>query len=112
MTKSARTCRCPDRSSVNGASASLRNDWQVWRICRVPGARPVFPPELIMQAKAIACELPKETGQPLSRYSCQALVREGTQPGIVATLGGRTTGRGLDEAASRPWRHPRGILPC
>ncbi len=105
MTKSAHTCRCPDRSSVNGASVSLRNDWQVWKICRVLGARPVFPPELIMQVKAIACELPKETGQPLSRYSCQDLVREVTQRGIVAKISGRTIWRWLDEDAIRPWQH-------
>src|SRR5947208_14285619 len=29
------------------------------------GRPPSFPPELVMQVKAIACELPKESGKPL-----------------------------------------------
>ena len=37
-----------------------------------------------MQVKAIACELTKESGQPLSRYSCQDLVREVTQRGSIS----------------------------
>ena len=35
-----------------------------------------------MQVKAIACELPKESGQPLSRYSRQDLVREVGRRGL------------------------------
>jgi len=64
-----------------------------------------------MQVKAIACELPKETGQPLSRYSCQDLVREVTQRGIVAKISGRTIWRWLDEDAIRPWQHRSWIFP-
>jgi hypothetical protein len=45
-----------------------------------------------MQVKAIACELTKESGQPLSRYSCQDLVREVTQRGIVAKISARFGG--------------------
>jgi len=55
-----------------------------------------------MQVKAIACELPKESGQPLSRYSRQDLVREVTRRGIVAKISGRTIWRWLDEDAIRP----------
>jgi transposase len=39
------------------------------------GRPPVFPPEVIVQVKALACELPAETGLPLSRFSRQDLVR-------------------------------------
>ena len=83
----------------------------VWKTFLVPGARPVFPPELIMQVKAIACELPKESGQPLSRYSRQDLVREVTRRGIVAKISGRTIWRWLDEDAIRPWQHRSWIFP-
>jgi hypothetical protein len=64
-----------------------------------------------MQVKAIACELPKESGQPLSRYSRQDLVREITRRGIVAKISGRTIWRWLDEDAIRPWQHRSWIFP-
>src|SRR6266568_1711502 len=88
-----------------------------------------------MQVKAIACELPKESGQPLSRYSRQDLVREVARRGIAAKISGRTiwrfhrinpmlTGiriaakisgrtiwRWLDEDAIRPWQHRSWIFP-
>ena len=64
-----------------------------------------------MQVKAIACELPKESGQPLSRYSSQDLVREVTRRGIAAKISGRTIWRWLDEDAIRPWQHRSWIFP-
>jgi len=64
-----------------------------------------------MQVKAIACELPKESGQPLSHYTCQDLVREVTRRGIVAKISGRTIWRWLDEDAIRPWQHRSWIFP-
>jgi hypothetical protein len=77
----------------------------------VPGVRPVFPPELVMQVKAIACELPKESGQPLSRYSGQDLVRAVVQRGLAAKISGRTIWRWLNEDAIRPWQHRSWIFP-
>jgi hypothetical protein len=64
-----------------------------------------------MQVKAIACELPKESGQPLSRYSGQDLVREVVRRGMVAKISGRTIWRWLDEDAIRPWQHRSWIFP-
>lgn len=64
-----------------------------------------------MQIKAIACELPKESGQPLSRYSRQDVVREVTRRGLVAKISGRTIWRWLDEDAIRPWQHRSWIFP-
>jgi hypothetical protein len=64
-----------------------------------------------MQVKAIACELPKESGLPLSRYSGQDLVREVARRGIVAKISGRTIWRWLDEDAIRPWQHRSWIFP-
>lgn len=64
-----------------------------------------------MQVKAIACELPKASGQPLSRYSGQDLVREVARRGIVAKISGRTIWRWLDADAIRPWQHRSWIFP-
>src|SRR3989442_492131 len=53
------------------------------------GRPPSFSPELVMQVKAMACELPKESGQPLSRYSGQDLVREAARRGLVVKISDR-----------------------
>jgi len=64
-----------------------------------------------MEVKAIACQLPKESGQPLSRYSRQDLVREVIGRGLVANISGRTIWRWLDEDAIRPWQYRSWIFP-
>jgi len=64
-----------------------------------------------MQVKAIACELPKQSDQPLSRYSRQDLAQEVIRRGVVAKISGRTVWRWLDEDAIRPWQHRSWIFP-
>ena len=76
-----------------------------------PGARPFFPPEVVVLIKALACELPADTGLPLSRFSRQDLVREVLARGLVAQISGTTIWRWLDEDAIRPWQHRSGIFP-
>jgi len=111
MIRSPRKFRFPARSSVSGESGFLKSVWQVWKTFLVLGVRPVFPPELVMQVKALACALPKESGQPLSRYSGADLAREATRRGIVAKISGRTIWRWLDEDAIKPWQHRSWIFP-
>ena len=82
-----------------------------WTTFPGPGARPFFPPELIMEIKALACELPHQHGLPLSRLSRQDLVREVTRRGLVARVSGRTIWRWLDQDAIRPWQHRSWIFP-
>ena len=76
-----------------------------------PGARPVFPPEVVVQVKALACQLPAETNLPLSRFSQRELAREVIARGIVAQISGTTIWRWLDEDAIRPWQHRSWIFP-
>lgn len=64
-----------------------------------------------MQIKALACELPSQSGQPLSRYSGADLAREAIRRGIVAQISGRTIWRWLDEDAIKPWQHRSWIFP-
>lgn len=59
----------------------------------------------------MACELPAESGLPLSRFSRQDLVREATRRGIVAQISGTTIWRWLDADAIRPWQHRSWIFP-
>lgn len=74
----------------------------------VPGS---FPPELVVQIKALACELPATRGLPLSRFSCADIVREAQQCGIVAQISDTTVWRWLHEDAIRPWQHRVWIFP-
>lgn len=83
----------------------------VWKIFPAPGVRPFFPPDLVMQVKALACELPHQHGLPLSRYSGRDLVREVARQGWVASISGRTLWRWLDQDAIRPWQHRSWIFP-
>lgn len=75
------------------------------------GRPPLFPPEVVVQVKALACELPAQTALPLSRFSRQDLAREVVARGIVAQISGATIWRWLDQDAIRPWQHRSWIFP-
>lgn len=61
--------------------------------------------------KALACELPYESGIPLSRFSIPELKREAIERGIVASISDTTLWRWLSEDAIRPWRSRSWIFP-
>ncbi|WP_406364274.1 helix-turn-helix domain-containing protein [Streptomyces sp. NBC_01579] len=50
------------------------------------GRPPVFTPLQAAQVKALACQLPAETGAPLSRWSCPELAREAMSRGMVSAF--------------------------
>ena len=74
----------------------------------VPG---LFPPELVVQVKALACELPAQQNVPLSRWSLEELSRQVRQSGLVAQLSQTTLWRWLHQDAIRPWQHRCWIFP-
>jgi len=94
-----------------GASASLRNAWRVWKNVPDRVAPGRFPPELVVQVKALACELPATHHLPLSRWSLDELTRHVCQSGLVAQLSQTTLWRWLHEDAIRPWQHRCWIFP-
>ncbi len=99
------------RSSACGANASSRSAWRAWQNVPdrvVPG---LFPPELVVQVKALACELPARYEVPLSRWSLDELKRQVCQSGLVAQLSQTTLWRWLHEDAIRPWQHRCWIFP-
>ncbi|MEU9126139.1 IS630 family transposase [Streptomyces sp. NPDC048506] len=57
------------------------------------------------RAKALACQLPAETGTPLSRWSCPELARELTARGITGPVSPSTVRRWLHQDALKPWQH-------
>jgi hypothetical protein len=75
------------------------------------GARPVFPPGVVVAVKALACELPHEHRLPLSRLSIPDIRREVISRGLVASIGETTLWRWLTQDAIRPWCHRTWIFP-
>jgi len=70
-----------------------------------------FPPAEIAEVKALACELPAQTGRPLSRWSAAELAREAVARGIVCQVSGTTVWRWLCEDAIRPWAWRSWVFP-
>lgn len=71
----------------------------------------LFPPELVVQVKALACQFPQEAGVPLSRWSMAELTQHVCQSGLVANISDSTIWRWLHEDAIRPWFHRCWIFP-
>ena len=109
--KSPLAWTCRGRSSVNGGNGSVKSGWSAWKVARDRAGRIVFPPEVVVEVKALACELPSETGLPFSRFSCGDIAREAVHRGLVASISGRTVWRWLDADALRPWRYRSWIFP-
>jgi transposase len=94
-----------------------------WRkrfcLARLPGleeeprsGRPArFSPSVVVQVKALACELPARRGLPLSRFSRAEIRREVLVEGRVGEIRGATLWRRLSQDALRPWRFRRWIFP-
>jgi DDE superfamily endonuclease len=100
-----------DKSSVSGANDSA------WLACPASrkdpeaGVQPAFPPSVVVQVKALACELPYRSGLPLSRFSLAELRQEVQAQGLVAQVSGVTLWRWLSQDAIRPWRYRSWIFP-
>jgi hypothetical protein len=72
--------------------------------------RVVFPPQDVAQVKAVACELPKQLGLPLSRLSRSEIHRFVIEQ-AVSEASASTIGRWLADDAIRPWRYKSWIFP-
>jgi hypothetical protein len=58
---------------------------------------------VVVEVKALACQLPAELGLPLSRLHVPDIRSEAMRRGIVATVSDATIWRWLSEDAIRPW---------
>lgn len=65
----------------------------------------------VVQVKALACELPAESGVPLSRWSVPELVVEAVARGVVDTVSASTVRRWLAEDPLKPWQHRSWLFP-
>lgn len=75
------------------------------------GVPAFFPPEIVMDIKALACELPKERDLPFSRLSHADIAAEAVARGIVGSISAVTVWRWLSADAIRPWCHRSWIFP-
>ena len=75
------------------------------------GRRRAFTPVQVAEVKALACTLPAETGQPLSRWSSADLATEAITRGLAETISAATVRRWLAADAIKPWQHRSWIFP-
>ncbi len=66
---------------------------------------------MVVQVKALACELPCEQEIPLSRFSTHDIAAEAVNRGMVAQISGSTVWRWLQEDAIKPWQFRSWIFP-
>ena len=102
--RAAKWCR-------SGGSASLKTVSPGWRIRHARGGPELFPPEVVVTVKALACELPARAERPLARWSMSELAAATKQTGLVAAISGSTIWRWLHADAIRPWFHRSWIFP-
>jgi transposase len=101
----------PVRLSANGANDSLLLACLALRRSLEAGVKPAFPPSLVVQVKALACELPVKLGLPLSRLSIEEIRQHVIAQGLIAEISGATLWRWLSSDALRPWQHRSWIFP-
>ena len=66
---------------------------------------------MVVQIKALACQLPFDNGIPLSRFSTNDIAAEAVDRGIVAQISGSTVWRWLAQDAIKPWQYRSWIFP-
>ena len=64
------------KSSANGVAVSIFNAWPGSKNTLAAGDRRAFPPSVMVEIKALACELPSRRGLPLAHWSLSELRRE------------------------------------
>jgi hypothetical protein len=64
-----------------------------------------------MEIKALACQLPKDLGLPLSHLTYEEIAEIAVQRGITATISGATVWRWLTADAIKPWQYRSWIWP-
>jgi hypothetical protein len=97
--------------SANGENGFSTNALTVCRSNLAKGTQPLFPPQVVVEVKALACELPYRHGIPLSRFSIEEIRREIITRRIAAQISGSTLWRWLNADAIRPWTYRSWIFP-
>lgn len=64
-----------------------------------------------MEVKALACQLPKDLGRPLSHLTYREIADVAVQRGLAASISGATVWRWLTADAIKPWQYRSWIWP-
>ncbi|BCY08576.1 IS630 family transposase [Actinoplanes sp. L3-i22] len=75
-----------------------------------PGRPPRLTPVQVAEVTALACQLPAETGIPLSKWSCPELAGEAVDRNIVTAISASTIRRILARDTIKPWQHQSWIF--
>jgi len=102
---------CDARSCQSGANGSVNSVWLVCKIDQGGADLALFPPQVVVEVKALACQMPDELGLPFSRLSTRDIAREALNRGIVASISGTTVWRWLSQDAIKPWSYRSWISP-
>ena len=78
---------------------------------REKGAPRFFPPNIVVEIKALACQLPADFNIPLSYFTHYQLAELACERGLVASISGTTIWRWLREDAIKPWQYRSWIFP-
>jgi hypothetical protein len=97
--------------SAGGETASSTSGSLASKSGQGAGDPAFFPPEVVVEVKALACELPTERGLPFSRLSHADIAAEAVARGIVGSISDMTVWRWLSADAIRPWCHRSWIFP-
>jgi hypothetical protein len=73
-----------------GVRGFLKRASKAWTNFLARVVHGLFPPEIVVQVKALACELPSKFGVPLPRWSTEDLAVQVRQSGLVANISGIT----------------------
>ena len=109
--KSANGLICHAKLLANGGNGFLKSDSPDLKIDQGAASRSIFPPKVMIEVKALACELPNMRGIPLSRFSNADIAQEVIRSGIVASISGATVWRWLSNDAIKPWQYRSWIFP-
>ena len=74
------------------------------------GRPAVFTAVQVAQVKALACTPPKDSGLPLSKWSCPELAGQAVSGGICENISTSTVRRWLSEDALKPWQYQSQIF--
>ena len=64
-----------------------------------------------MEVKALACQLPRDLGVPLSHLTYEEIADAAVRRGVTASISGSTVWRWLTEDAIKPWQYRSWIWP-
>lgn len=111
INKLAKNLTCQDKSFQSGVNDFIMKGFMVLTINHDAEGLVIFPPQVVMEIKALACQPPKELGLPYSRFSSNDIAREAVKQGIVASISDTTVWRWLSQDAIRPWLYRSWIFP-